>query len=131
MPPHAQVSPPATDAAHCAQERAARLDRLRSAARAMAQRGAAGCAPQQPTHKSACKMTVECPYRPRLLPVRPHARGRGLGSDSQYQFELENQAGQALTLAPAAREALVTGLALHDRAQRSLQQVAQCANTHA
>ena len=47
---------------------------------------------------------------------------RGPASDTQYQFELENQAGQALSLAPAAREALVTGLALHDRAQRSLEQ---------
>jgi len=69
-----------------------------------------------------CRM----PYCPRLLLTRPRAHGRGLGSDSQYHFELENQAGQALALAPAAREALVTGLALHDRAQRSLQQVAQC-----
>ena len=47
---------------------------------------------------------------------------RGPSSDTQYQFELENQAGQALSLAPAAREALVTGLALHDRAQRSVEQ---------
>lgn len=159
------------------QERAARLERLRRAATAMAQRGSAGCASAAEimfehvfAHMCACPSCTRCVqgtagrgagrtgeqvykqghaicmhlcsgFNMRMrhnmqTPCRPcsvtsagmqdssmvlHA-ARGPASDTQYQFELENQAGQALSLAPAAREALVTGLALHDRAQRSLEQ---------
>lgn len=70
-------------------------------------------------HYGSMLAACTCMY---LSHVALHHAARGPASKTQYQFELENQAGQALSLAPAAREALVTGLALHDRAQRSLQQ---------
>ncbi len=44
-------------------------------------------------------------------------------SDDRYEFELENQAGSAVRLGEDDRRALVTGLALHEKARRTLTQV--------
>ena len=45
-------------------------------------------------------------------------------SDDRYEFELENQAGSAVRLGEDDRRALVTGIALHEKARRTLAQVA-------
>ena len=44
-------------------------------------------------------------------------------SDDRYEFELQNQAGSAVQLGVDDRRALVTGLALHEKARRTLAQV--------
>ncbi len=54
-------------------------------------------------------------------------------SDDRYEFELENQAGSAVRLGEVDRRALVTGLALHEKARRTLAQVfdASCSSKQA
>ena len=45
-----------------------------------------------------------------------------MGNDDHQDFSLENQAGEAVLLDRADREALVTGLSLHDKGSRPLHQ---------
>ena len=40
-----------------------------------------------------------------------------------YEFELQNQAGSSLQIGEDDRRALVTGLALHEKARKTLAQV--------
>ena len=44
-------------------------------------------------------------------------------SEEGYEFALENQAGAALHISEDDRRALVTGLALHEAAKRTLAKV--------
>ena len=46
----------------------------------------------------------------------------GVGDEGHHDFSLENQAGEAVLLDKADREALVMGLSLHDKGSRTLQQ---------
>ncbi len=59
-----------------------------------------------------------CPHR--TVVEKLSGRGDGRGLTDKYEFELQNQAGTRLTLAPADRKALVMGLALHSQGQASL-----------
>ena len=46
----------------------------------------------------------------------------GIGDDEHQDFSLENQAGEAVLLDKADREALVMGLSLHDKGARTMRQ---------
>ncbi|GBF88993.1 hypothetical protein Rsub_01492 [Raphidocelis subcapitata] len=48
------------------------------------------------------------------------ARGDGRGLTDKYEFELTNQDGTRIAVAPADRKALVAGLALHEKGRTSL-----------
>ena len=109
-------SAPQVAAVHDQGDRAARIDRLKAAATAMASRSEEYV--PSLTHLRNASPCIGCP-----LADNVDSMGCCSGANNGRTFMIENQAGHGLRLSEEDRKALGVGLAMHGRGQQSLEQV--------